>query len=211
MKTKFLALLCASAACLAAVPAQAATVYSNGPINGTISGWTINNGYAVSNSFTLSSAATITGFTFGGWSYPTDTFLSVDYGFSTSPDYAVTGTAAVAGGATIPGTGFGFYEVRDYSASIAPVTLAAGTYWFALQNAVTAQNNYAYWDVNNGPSAAYENAYGDVNGYFGGSSSSAFTLTTGSVPEPASWAMMVGGFGLIGGAMRARRTNVSFA
>jgi hypothetical protein len=25
------------------------------------------------------------------------------------------------------------------------------------------------------------------------------------VPEPASWAMMIGGFGLIGGAMRRRR------
>lgn len=34
---------------------------------------------------------------------------------------------------------------------------------------------------------------------------------TGGVPEPASWAMMVGGFGLIGGAMRARRKAVSFA
>jgi len=31
------------------------------------------------------------------------------------------------------------------------------------------------------------------------------------VPEPASWAMMVGGFGLIGAAMRRRRTSVSIA
>jgi len=31
-------------------------------------------------------------------------------------------------------------------------------------------------------------------------------------PEPASWAMMLAGFGLIGGAMRARRrTQVRFA
>lgn len=27
----------------------------------------------------------------------------------------------------------------------------------------------------------------------------------GAVPEPATWAMMIGGFGMIGGAMRARR------
>jgi len=34
----------------------------------------------------------------------------------------------------------------------------------------------------------------------------------GSVPEPASWAMMLGGFGLVGGAMRSRRRQaVSFA
>ena len=33
-----------------------------------------------------------------------------------------------------------------------------------------------------------------------------------AVPEPASWAMMLGGFGLVGGAMRARRkATASFA
>jgi len=31
------------------------------------------------------------------------------------------------------------------------------------------------------------------------------------VPEPASWALMLGGFGLVGGAMRRRRVNVRFA
>jgi hypothetical protein len=29
--------------------------------------------------------------------------------------------------------------------------------------------------------------------------------TSGAVPEPASWAMMIAGFGLVGGAMRRRR------
>jgi len=29
---------------------------------------------------------------------------------------------------------------------------------------------------------------------------------TGAVPEPATWAMMIGGFGLVGGAMRRRRS-----
>jgi hypothetical protein len=34
---------------------------------------------------------------------------------------------------------------------------------------------------------------------------------TGAVPEPASWALMVGGFGMVGGAMRSRRkAAVSF-
>ncbi len=34
----------------------------------------------------------------------------------------------------------------------------------------------------------------------------------GAVPEPASWAMMLGGFGLIGSALRSqrRRTEVAF-
>jgi uncharacterized protein YjiK len=34
---------------------------------------------------------------------------------------------------------------------------------------------------------------------------------TGSVPEPACWAMMLAGFGLVGGAMRRRRVSVRFA
>lgn len=32
--------------------------------------------------------------------------------------------------------------------------------------------------------------------------------TSGAVPEPASWALMLGGFGLVGGAMRSRRKAV---
>ncbi|TFU00447.1 PEP-CTERM sorting domain-containing protein [Polymorphobacter arshaanensis] len=30
-----------------------------------------------------------------------------------------------------------------------------------------------------------------------------------SVPEPASWAMMITGFGLIGGTLRRRRTTLA--
>lgn len=35
--------------------------------------------------------------------------------------------------------------------------------------------------------------------------------SAGAVPEPASWAMMVGGFGLMGAAMRRRKTAIRFA
>ncbi len=43
-----------------------------------------------------------------------------------------------------------------------------------------------------------------------------FTFTsnasaTGAVPEPATWGMMIVGFGLVGGVLRRRKTSVAFA
>lgn len=36
-------------------------------------------------------------------------------------------------------------------------------------------------------------------------------VTASAVPEPSSWAMMIGGIGLMGGLMRRRSTKVSYA
>jgi len=205
MKNLLLALALSTAA-VAAVPAAAQVAYSNGPILGTSDGRTINFGYAVTDSFTLTETTTITGFDFGGWTLVGDVGATVDYGFSSAADFAVTGTAALTAGAVIPGDGFGgSYDVRSYSASVAPITLAAGTYWFSLQNAVTAGGNALYWDVNYGPSSAFQSGVGEVG-------SESFTLySNGAVPEPASWALMLGGFGLVGSAMRRRKVSLSFA
>ena len=51
-----------------------------------------------------------------------------------------------------------------------------------------------------------EDAYWGPNVFFGNAGG-----FTGGVPEPASWAMMLGGFGLVGSAMRRRKTAVTFA
>ena len=37
------------------------------------------------------------------------------------------------------------------------------------------------------------------------------TLNVAAVPEPASWGMLIAGFGIVGGSMRARRRQASFA
>jgi hypothetical protein len=44
-------------------------------------------------------------------------------------------------------------------------------------------------------------------GSYGGN----LTFTPSAVPEPATWAMMVGGFGLVGFGLRRRRGQVQFA
>lgn len=51
------------------------------------------------------------------------------------------------------------------------------------------------------------NVYGTSNATLTNSASYAGTLNIASaVPEPATWAMMIAGFGLVGGAMRRRNT-----
>lgn len=47
----------------------------------------------------------------------------------------------------------------------------------------------------------------NVTGTSGGNASYAGTFAFAAIPEPATWAMMIGGFGLVGSAMRRRRTN----
>ncbi len=49
---------------------NAVVVYDNGPINGTVEAWTINFGYQVTDSFTVSSPTTLTGAQIGLWVYP---------------------------------------------------------------------------------------------------------------------------------------------
>ncbi len=93
----------------------------------------------------------------------------------------------------------------------------------ALQNAV------AYSDDFNGLNAGFTALalsagvqYFAVSSGFSNSDFGAFTLTirgpgdilgagNAGVPEPAAWAMMIAGFGLVGGAMRRRVTKVTYA
>jgi len=51
-----------------ALPALAGEIYNDGPINGTVDGWTINFGFVVGDSFTVSAGtSTINGIQFGAW------------------------------------------------------------------------------------------------------------------------------------------------
>ena len=51
----------------------------------------------------------------------------------------------------------------------------------------------------------------DNQGFFQAGLDNVSVTGSGAVPEPASWAMMLGGFGLVGGAMRRRSAAVRFA
>jgi hypothetical protein len=58
------------------------------------------------------------------------------------------------------------------------------------------------WDFSDG-------TFGDA--WFKADFSATATPPSGGVPEPAAWGMMLGGFGLVGGALRHRRRERAFA
>src|ERR1700722_10886448 len=73
------------ALCLAVVPAVAQNdLYDNGAINGTVLGWTINFGFAVSDQFNLAGNSTVNGITFGAWLFPGDSLTSAEVSITSS-------------------------------------------------------------------------------------------------------------------------------
>ncbi|UAK26472.1 PEPxxWA-CTERM sorting domain-containing protein [Sphingomonas nostoxanthinifaciens] len=118
--------------------------------------------------------------------------------------YAYVPEAAVNGGGSPPSSGF--------------VETAEGTAAGLVAENGDPTHNYFPTPGTGGLSSAYQVAEtntGNVESIFvkNGTISCtgpSCTITSG-VPEPASWAMMLSGFGLLGGAMRRRqRTTVSF-
>ena len=197
------------ALCLAVVPAVAQTVYSNGPINGTTDGWTINSGFVVSDTFTTS-GGNATGLVFGAWAFPGDvletaevSITSSEFGGTSFTDQIVTFTQSGCSG-----NQYGFNVCTETGTFGSAVNLAAGSYWLNLANAVVSSGDPIYWDENSGPSSASENSVGTIPSeaftVLGGSTTTTTTTTTGaSVPEPSS--IMLFGSGILGLAGVLRR------
>ncbi|HEX4180985.1 MAG TPA: PEPxxWA-CTERM sorting domain-containing protein [Caulobacteraceae bacterium] len=62
------------------------------------------------------------------------------------------------------------------------------------------------------PTGATRLYLGTVDGYQWSNNAGAFSVNVaGAVPEPATWAMMLTGFGAVGAAMRSRRRQVALA
>ncbi len=197
---------------LAAVPAMAQTVYSNGAINGNTDAWTVNFGFVVSDTFNVSNNnTTITGGSFGMWLFSGDTLtsaeLSITSGENSGTSYFDQTVNFTQGACT--GNQYG-YNVCQENTSFNGPTLNAGSYWLNLQNASVPSGDPVYWDENSGPSSASENSVGSIPSeaftVLGSSSTttSSTTTTTGSsVPEPSS--IMLFGSGILGLAGVLRR------
>lgn len=205
----------AAAAALACSSAKASVVYDNGPINGTINATGISSSQAIGNTFTLATNTAITSVSFGTWIDAGYSLDSVEWGITDM--YGVLPTfkmAAVTIGdiLRIYETPFGSLEVREGTFLTGGATLSPGTYYLWLRKALgTGPNSGGLWDVNNGSSLAYFSVndvfIGPVTGVGGPgkTGSNSFKLiSSGAVPEPGTWLLLIGGFGLAGAELRRR-------
>lgn len=65
--------------------------------------------------------------------------------------------------------------------------------------------------IGSGWSGSFRGGVDNISYDFGTAGAGSFNFEVAAVPEPASWALMIGGFGLLGAAARRRKTQVVFA
>ncbi len=103
----------------------------------------------------------------------------------------------------------GFDGNRSLTGTYTPTTNTfLGGQTTIVENGVNyALNEFSFRRFLGNPVGPYQAiaGTGDGNDYVGNFRLTA-TAVSGAVPEPATWAMMIGGFGVIGGVMRRRRT-----
>ncbi len=184
-------------AALLAVPAVAQIVYENGPINGNTDAWTINFGFELSDSFTISTGnSTVTGLSFGAWLFAGDTLQSAEVTLSSQP--IGTGTVYLDSMVNFTQSGcivnnYG-YDVCTETGGFSPTSLNNGEYWLTLQNATDTNGDPVYWDENSGEGCHSPGCPSEAKSTLTGSDpSEAFTIlgassttSTGTVPEPSS-------------------------
>jgi len=152
-------------------PPQGGPIYDNGPINGTTDAWTINSGFVVSDTITVS-ASPVTGMNFGAWLFPGDVLESVQISITSSEFGGTTYFNGVVNftQSDCSSNQYGFNICTETSANFSGPDLPGGTYWVNLSNAVVNNGDPVYWDENSGvgcessgcPSLASNNSVGTI-------------------------------------------------
>lgn len=215
---KFAATAAVAAAAVAAVPALAVPVITSvavtGP-TGTVWNTTADSYY---NLF-------IRHPTNAGYVNPNDNFSGISLAnLTTDGDFQITGDGWPTGSAAHYTNSDPFYNLTmtllEGSSSI---TLSGiytpDTQTFAAVNGSGILNGVKYtldsFDWTRGTTNLVGGyTYDGRIGQTGGSArdyQGSFSLSSGGVPEPATWGLMILGFGAVGGMMRRRRTEVAEA
>ena len=207
------------------VQVKADILYDNGAINGTLgetfitpSSWLPMPPQLVSDSFILGSPATVSGVQhFGLWVH--------DHGIEpTWPDAPIAGDWAIgstpfandiaSGTSDISSVYLGYASdgslLCDATLSLPAAEVPAGTSYLTLQNIETVYGDprtTVGWDINNGPSSAFDQVGENLANQYGTGSNSFQILGTSDVPEPSSLTLGHGNAGVRRGSLFWRRRS----
>ena len=202
----------ALAALLSTAPmaAQALEVVNTGPVPASPSYYVVggsgSGSAGVGGRFTLSAATSITALEFYGAASGLTNFGSI------RSDGATPGAVLYSG--AIASTDISINQWVGLTGL--NWLLGPGSYWMTVESRDTSS---AFREGRNFPNPLPQQAVqnGGVWSAGGFSAGDAFAFRLegnaieAGVPEPATWATMIAGFGLVGGAMRRRRVDVAFA
>ena len=153
------------------LPQGNGVAYDNGPVNGQVDAWTLNFGFATTNSIQVDSGGSgVTGLSFWAWLIPGDTVSNVQVSIGSAP----FGADQFNGVVNLTQSGcfinqFG-YNVCMESGNFTNGPTLNGNAWVTLQNANVPSGDPVYWDENSGigcispgcPSEAQENTVGTI-------------------------------------------------
>jgi hypothetical protein len=210
-----------AAVMIAAAPAYAATtVYQSTPdltaapvVNGYCSQCSFAAGQVIGGAFTLSSAATLGSVSFAvtsnyAWTVPTTVSIYNDNG-ATVGSQLFSQTFSTYNSNVLTG-----HDTAVANVSLGNLSLGSGSYLIFFTNPTDlAIPTFATGDggmraILSGSSTAPDYT---GNSLYIASDTIGYQLLSGAVPEPASWALMIGGFGLVGATARRRKVTVTYA
>ena len=166
----------------------------------------------VYDDFTLSQTANLNQIDVtGGYFNPGPPGNIADFTLTIYADAGGIPGGAIASGVFGPNETLLSGNIDTYAFAFSPYQLGAGTYWVSLVPDMPFPPQWGWATSGAGTGNAYQCFFGTC-GQIGGTNMAFDVLgTTVGVPEPATWGLMLVGFGGLGAALRSKRRKLAAA